>query len=503
MRIQEIKFLKAFGGIEDVWIEEAAAFRKPVLRYRTVKWAAAFLLLCSVSFAVCFQVNAGFRKWVISLFRIDETEEMPDAGEGKILEKKGRIRLLAEQKIENLFDVEYLEMDRMGLLSEDGRLFTSTSGTFDESKGDYQYKTTFYKRSGKTFEEVPSEAGEAAIVLCGITADIPYDWCNYEGRCYAAGSAKLNVERGGRQDEIHIYMNGSDTPNVCSVTMYINPEASGWTWKYSAKYDLETGQMIDELADMQINGRPIYEYPVLYDWIEAGDGLYYVTLGEGEGKADFYELNSGTGEARLVREVTGLDGLVDVADCHELDYAEGSLFIKCMKDEDAYDLYRYQVETGDCRRIYENVKNYAVSSDGEKGTEQGKEAFMRVRQLDQVDGRYDLVAKGETVYLVDKAAETWKEIEGMKPEMLRWTAIPSVGSEGAPMIVLYNGLGDDREESEMGMIDLQEDIFYLWNRKRNPSVEETGAWCQGSQIFLDAHVKESGRWRLYIYTRRK
>ncbi len=149
------------------------------------------------------------------------------------------------------------------------------------------------------------------------------------------------------------------------------------------------------------------------------------------------------------------------------------------------------------------MKNYAASEGGEKGTEQGEEALMRVRQLDQVDGRYDLVAKGETVYLVDKTAETWKEIEGMDSEMLNWTAVPSAGSEASSMIVLYNGLGNDTEEAEMGMIDLQEDILYLWKRKRDPAVEETGAWCQGSRIFLDAHIKESGLWRLYIYNRRK
>lgn len=501
--MKEKKFLEAFGQIEDIWIEEAISFKKPVRVYRTVKWAAAFLFLCSVSFSVCFQVSAEFRQWVISLFRIQEVEQVPDADEGKTLEKQDGIRLFAEQKIENLFDVEYLELDNIGIVSEGGDLFSSTIGTYEQSKDAYQYKTIFYKRSGKIFEEVPSEAGEATVSLGGITAAVPCDWCNYEGRCYASGSATLQVEREGKQDEVKLYIKGSDRPNLLSVTMYMNPEVSNWTWNYSAKYDLETGQMIDELADIQVKGRPIYEYPVLYDWIEAGNGRYYVTLGEAEGAADFYELNAETGEARLVREMTGLKELIDVKDCRELDFADGYLFLKCMKSQNTYDLYRYQVETGDCQQIYESVKKYAAADSKETKNGQGEDASIQIRELDQADGRYDLAAKDEKVYLVNKMTSTWKEIEGMGVEALSWTALPTTGSEPVSMLVLYNGFGNDREETEMGMIDLQEDVFYLWKRKRNPDFEEAGAWCQGSQIFLDAHVKGRGSQYLYIYTRKK
>ncbi len=484
---------EAIGKIDDELIH--ASIETPTKKQAvTSHWlirTAAILIIIAVSFSTALTVNAQFRKWVISLFQIQEVEHVPLSEQTKISPSKSikssntsngqsHISIFATNTIEDLFKVQYLESDH----------FMDTIGPLFYYTDDFASNKYFAAEKG-SFIPVKTQNIKRNVKLLGVSGKIDYTQIKYDSELFLIEKNR-NRFLLNNEDEAEFDLSVEDNNEVW-LWLNINPQSD--VWVYPAKYDLSTGKTFDILHGIQINGKALSDYHYLNNWRILGNGRFIVSLGQSQSDSNVYLIDSGTKHATSLSSITGLasvmgikvfdDQLILMERCPE---AITNHYTKIYSGggygDEYFNYYRYDLTTGKLTMLLKYAKNWS-------SCEQGG-GCIRVGFLD--DG-YDFIEDNDSIYLLDDLTGKHMTVEGITMELAENSAINSDGSK-----ILVSSYSEN-SMWQLGVIDIKAEKLYLWNRKNQEGIQESSiGWNNQNCIVINASNDISGKSYVYLYS---
>lgn len=261
------------------------------------------------------------------------------------------------------------------------------------------------------------------------------------------------------------------------MTLMIEPQSDKWF--YPVSYDLETGEITDFLDGIFVNGVELKDYPVLRNWTELNPGIYFVTLGTTLFKdEEVYQIDVRNKTVNSVCSITGLESV------SEIKLVEGKWMLHVPCDEERFDFYCYDPDSGKCFPIYQSVSLWLS---GVRDAGNPEVSFST--------GRYDLLKEDEQIFLVDELTGERIPVKGMTEELVS-------------DVVLANQMGDKLLVSGggmkwLGIIDVKKMAFYLLDQK-GINVKTLIVWEDENTFAICAEEEEmgeeaSGLKRSYVY----
>ncbi|MGN6714436.1 hypothetical protein, partial [Anaerocolumna jejuensis] len=173
---------------------------------------------------------------------------------------------------------------------------------------------------------------------------------------------------------------------------------------------------------------------------------------------------------KSIKEIKAVTGLSDVWGAKIL---QNKLFV-FTGDPDSFNYISYDLETGEKKIIYEGIA---------KWTEGSKADYS----VSFTGGRYDLVKKDGKIYLSDEFNGQLSEIEGITDKFLTGPLINDAGDK----IIVSNF--KDGFMKQIGILDVNKNIFYLFDRKADSEIEEYSIGWRNNTVFsIDgANVKQN------------
>ncbi len=450
--------------------------KQPFLKKRkiAVKLVTMVCTICLLLFCGVFTVNAEFRELVISFLKLGAVEEVPGIQDTEIqpnsMDKKENnksennqnqdIQLLYSTNMEDILSVEYLESD--GYMTNWDGLFY-----YENEEG----RKEFYQAVDGEFVSKDLEKLDREVTIMGITGRIDYSFSIVDDSIilYENNLHKTILEDGSEA----VFSLEKGKNSRVYLKLYINPQVGSWS--YPVRYDVKTGIIEDFLADIQLGGTELSKLPVLMDWYLANDDYAIVTAGTSKADKELYLINL---KNKSINSINSVTGLTNVWGSKILD---NKLFV-LTGDTEYFDYISYDFATGDKQIIYEDITKWIYDTDNEYSV-----IFT--------GGRYDLVQKEENIYLADEMSGKLKKIEGITEKLIDGALINKSGDK-----ILVSNFGDDFIK-QIGILDINKNIFYLFDRKGNPEIEEYSiSWQDNDTFAINAADKKQAKHYVYLYS---
>lgn len=233
-------FLYAFGDIHDEYIisaqqclgyepEQRKCRNKSIKRIFTMALAAALVLACAMATAMA--VSPELRATIISMFRLDEAEQVPD-----ISAKVNEVRQIT---IGETVSANYVKVDGIWSWGTDGALLCNGTWAGDGS--------SFYKLDGEELTEIGADAPvvSAQTSWNGRDYTAMFRWFVYDGILYTDEIATRKLFDGMADAVLIPSRLGERTDVVLLTATVLEPTMENYTWVY----DLESGEVTDVLED--------------------------------------------------------------------------------------------------------------------------------------------------------------------------------------------------------------------------------------------------------------
>lgn len=426
-----------------------------------VKAALTFAVIGLFLFGGVCTVNAEFRDYVFNLLKINTVDEAPVMDKGKEQEMTGEkvindqprdIRLAAVKNMDDILTVHYIESDSY---------ITNWDGLFYYK--DINGVRKFYKAAGEEFIPVDLKKLDRTVEVKGIKGRLDYSYYVEDSSVILYQNEAHNTVLSDGREAAFELIKGKNGRVYLQVS--VNPQVGSWA--YPVRYNPETGETEDFLEGIRLNGVEISDLPVLMNWILIDDNYAIVTAGAREDEKELYLVDI---KEKSIKEIKAVTGLSDVWGAKIL---ENKLFV-FTGDQDTFNYISYDLDTGEKKVIYEGIA---------KWTEGSKADYS----VSFTGGRYDLVKKDGKIYLSDEFNGQLKEIEGITDKFLSGPLINDAGNK----VIVSNF--EDGFMKQIGILDVNKNIFYLFDRKTDSDIEEYGiGWRDNTVFSIDgANVKQN------------
>lgn len=421
---------------------------------------AAVAIACT--FMVAMAVSPQLRAAVLTLFRLEETEQVP--GPVKALPEEPE---MTQNTIAQQVEAQYIRLPNAGSGYNYG------IGTlFQAERADDGSILSFHYWAIEENELVPLETRttEFSTTWDGVTyADTVY-WCEYDGAisCYNNGTAGYALD----YDCNTIAIPGSTD----SVILRLSQGSQMDYREYPVLLDLETGEITDLL-----DGTDWEKAAPLTDVRWTNDLSAAILSSDRMGW--FYC-------DRANKTTTSLDELTGLAVFSAWFGQDGTLIL-LTRSGDCYDVWTWQPNSGALKRTFSQLPVYQNSEENAHGF-----------QFFFGGGRGIYVAEDGTVSVLDLATGGTTAVDGFS--LSQWEGTTSFIANPSGTNVLfacYDGTADGLGISSLGVMDLEASTFILLDRENYDALYEGSlGWFDEDRVAVTAHEKDDyTETYLYLY----
>lgn len=444
------------------------------------KAVAIIVVVGIASFGTVFVSNAEFRETMIQFFKVDSVEEVPNDLESQKATdsisdfkqdsedaKKAsgeKIILYETGNIEDVFFAEYLEAD----------CFMEPYGN-----GLFYYKNEegtkeMYQAVADKFVPLGLQRVYQKVSLFGIAGTIDYSYCKVGETVSLCENNTDKIVLDEDREAFYSLEWGED--KKIYLKLNINPQSD--CWSYPLNYNIESGEIVDFLANVEIKETKLSDFSILTNWY-LGRDYVIVTAGKNEKDKEVYWIDVKNKMVSSINELTGLDRI------NSYKVIEDKLFLLC-GELDMFDYIRYDITSGEQKTVYEDISYWAPGSS------------EKVDKVHFTGGRYDLVQKAGIIYLSDELSGELKEVEGITSELAQSAMINNEGNKMLVCSVANSSI------QQLGMIDISSNSFYLMERRNDSKVEEYSiGWNDDKQVAIVAEDRDNSKYYVYLYSLKK
>lgn len=461
--------LQAYGEIEDCFIEESLEFSGTLKRISPWRWVAAAALVILL-FSTAYQVNAQFRKWIISIVPVTTREQIKEKntspGQGGSKKNEEGIEISEVKEIGNVLEAQYI-----------------TANHYVEPYQDIYISTDQGKESYFSIQ------GNAIVPISNIRhIKRKIQWKKYTGW--------INADVISDQGNQYVYnlTPEKDVPNNGQCTFSLSQDDVGEYWvtasaesqmeqySYPLEYNVNTKKLTDIFGDIMIRNKSLQKYHVVTNWGKLSDRLCCVLVGDTQKDAVYYLIDVTDHTAVSMEKLTKMD---DICFVRGLDHSVifGTISTEQHKDsgdvdgsltaeneiQDYYDCYRLDLQTGEQQELYHHVQ---IWSEDPEEDDSDKVAFT--------GGRYDLLEQRKAVYLVDELTGERTEIEKFDGNLEMGSVL--VNDSGDKL--LFGGQFTERCVRKIGVLDIPKKKLYLIDRENLTSYDESALSWKDDMTFV-------------------
>ena len=423
---------------------------------------AAAALACT--FMVAMAVSPQLRAAVLTLFHLEETEQVPGPAGGAPEEPE-----LTQTTIDHVVEAQYIRLSNAGAGYSygAGTLFQAERAD-DGSLLDLRY----WAADGDQLVPLETRTTGFSTTWEGVTYTDTVYWCVYEGAisCYCSGTAGYALD----YDCNAIAIPGSTD----SVILRLSQGSQMDYRQYPVLLDLETGEVTDLL-----DGTGWEQAAPLTD-VRWTDDLSAALLSSD--RTGWFYCDRVAKTTASLGELTGLE--VFSAWFGQDDTL--ILLTRSGPDGDCYDVWTWQPDSGALKRTFSQLPAYQSRAENPHGF-----------QFFFGGGQGIYVAEDGTVSVLDLVTGGTTMVEDFSLSQQENATLIANASGTKVLFAGYDGQADGLGISSLGVMDLEKGVFTLLDRENYDALREGSlSWFDEDRVAITAHGREdyNETW-LYLY----
>lgn len=445
-------------------IRDALAAPAPVSRPRRragrIALAAAAAVACT--FLVAMAASPQLRTAVLTLFRLEETEQVPTpTGEGPEEPE------LTQNTIGQQVEVQYIRLPGDGLGCD---YSSNTLYQADRAEDGSVLGIHYWGIDGDTLVALETSTTDFTAVWDGVRYTNTVYWCEYEGviSCYCDGSSPAS------DDCCWI----SPIPGRTDAVLLTLSQGSQVDYReYPVLLDLATGEITDLLGDTG------WEAAAPLTEVQWTDDLSAAILSSD--RMGWFYCHRASKITISLNELTGLE----VSSAYFADDSTLILLTRSGPDGEYCDIWTWQPDSGTLKRTFSQLPVYQPR----KEQSYGFQFFFG-------GGRGIYAAEDGTVSILDLVTGETTAVEGFSLSQTDGTLLPNPSGTKV-LFASYDDQTSGLGISSLGVMDLEQGTFTLLDRENYENLYEgVLGWFDEDRIAITARGKKDySAAYLYLY----